>query len=73
LTTDFEDFDIFKDEMIKYFKNNCENIFYKIKSNQNNVKEDIQIGIYKINIFIDYEYLKNKYNTLIKDINKFEF
>ena len=72
LTTDFEDFNIFKKTMIEYFNNNYENIYIKIKSNQNNVKEDIKVGIYKIDIFIDYEYLKNKYNTLIKDINKFE-
>ena len=64
LTTDFEDFDIFKDKMKEYFKNNYENIFFKIKSNKNNAKEDIKIGIYNIMLNINYEYLNEKYLKL---------
>jgi len=73
LTTDFEDFDIFKDKMIEYYKNNYENIFFKIKSNKNNAKEEIKIGIYNITLNINYEYLNDKYLKLkifkIKNLN----
>jgi len=61
LTTDFEDFDIFKDKMIEYLKNNKDNIYKKIEKNQHELNKDIKIGIYNIYLAIDYKCLKDKY------------
>tara|TARA_B110000495_G_C22933176_1_gene545618 strand:+ start:9 stop:719 length:711 start_codon:yes stop_codon:yes gene_type:complete len=64
INTDFMDFDIFKTIMIEYLKNNIKNINDTIETNIN-VKENIKIGIYKIDTLIDYEYLKFKWTKLI--------
>ena len=68
LTTEYEDFEIFKSEMLSYFKKNHENIFFKIKSNKNIPLEEININIYKINQIIDYNNLNKKYINVIKKI-----
>jgi len=60
INTEFIDFDIFKNTMIEYFNKNKEKIIHTIEINKN-IRETIKIGIYCINILIDYEYLKNKY------------
>ena len=65
INTEFIDFDIFKNTMIEYFKKNKETISNIIEKDKN-IKENIKIGIYHINILIDYEYLKNKYDILNK-------
>ena len=68
INTEFIDFDIFKNTMIEYFKKNNLYISNIIEINKN-IKETIKIGIYRINIFIDYEYLKNKYDILNINLN----
>ena len=59
INTEFIDFDIFKNTMIEYFKKNNLYINDTIEINKN-IKENIKIGIYRIDISIDYEYLKIK-------------
>jgi len=68
INTEFIDFDIFKNTMIEHFKKNNLYISNIIEINKN-IKETIKIGIYHINIFIDYEYLKNKYDILNINLN----
>ena len=68
INTEFIDFDIFKNTMIEHFKKNNLYISNIIEINKN-IKETIKIGIYRINIFIDYEYLKNKYDILNINLN----
>jgi len=68
INTEFIDFDIFKNTMIEHFKKNNPYISNIIEINKN-IKETIKIGIYHINIFIDYEYLKNKYDILNINLN----
>ena len=65
INTEFIDFDIVKNTMIEYFNKNKEKINHTIEINKN-IRETIKIGIYRINILIDYEYLKNKYIILNK-------
>ena len=68
INTDFIDFDIFKNTMIEYFKKNNLYINDTIEINKN-IKENIKIGIYRIDISIDYEYLKIKYDKLNINLN----
>jgi ubiquitin-protein ligase len=68
INTEFIDFDIFKNTMIEYFKKNNLYINDTIEINKN-IKENIKIGIYRIDISIDYEYLKIKYDKLNINLN----
>jgi ubiquitin-protein ligase len=68
INTEFVDFDIFKNTMIEYFKKNNLYINDTIEINKN-IKENIKIGIYRIDISIDYEYLKIKYDKLNINLN----
>ena len=68
INTEFVDFDIFKNTMIEYFKKNNLCINDTIEINKN-IKENIKIGIYRIDISIDYEYLKIKYDKLNINLN----
>tara|TARA_B110000858_G_scaffold101173_2_gene116213 strand:+ start:107 stop:799 length:693 start_codon:yes stop_codon:yes gene_type:complete len=68
INTEFLDFDIFKNTMIEYFKKNNLYINDTIEINKN-IKENIKIGIYRIDISIDYEYLKIKYDKLNINLN----
>ena len=68
INTEFVDFGIFKNTMIEYFKKNNQCINDTIEINKN-IKENIKIGIYRIDISIDYEYLKIKYDKLNINLN----
>ena len=63
INTDFEDFNIFKEDMKKYFEKNKGNIISKIKENKIKYKDILylNIGLYNIYESINYNKLYNKY------------
>ena len=68
LNTDFEEFNIFKKDMIEYFEKNKTNIIEKIEKNREKYKDilSIRIGIYNIYEMIDYRCLYGKYCKYLK-------
>ena len=64
LKNDLGEFNLFKDVINTYFKENKDNILLKINNNKD-IKEELRIGIYQINTIIDYDRLKNRYTKFI--------
>jgi len=62
----YEEFDIFKSIMIEHFKKYKDKIYSNIIKCEN-IKEQVKIGIYHINILIDYNQLKNKWEKVMNE------